>query len=210
LVYINAINGGSGARAGKDGIDCSGGPLILAGFGGAGTPSETLEMEYPVVVERVEMWRDSGGAGKWRGGVGSLREFTMLQDGMLTARIADRSIFPPRGIQGGSPGAGGAWIINRGTPAEVQLPPKVTNYPIKAGDVVTMTGSGGGGVGHPWERDEALVLKDVQQGKVSVAAARTQYGVALAAAPGNEAAATLDRDETRHLRQAMRGEAAGQ
>jgi N-methylhydantoinase B len=201
-IFISAINGGGGARSGKDGIDCSGGPLIISGFGGAGTPTETLEMEYPILVERVEMWRDSGGAGKWRGGVGSRRDVKMLVDGMLTARIADRSIFPPRGIHGGSPGIGGNWVINRGTPGETILPPKVTNHPFKAGDVLTMAGSGGGGVGNPFERDEAEVLNDLQEHKVSIASAKEQYGVAIHTDPSDEAVATIDADETRRLRQA--------
>lgn len=201
-VFISAISGGSGARSGKDGIDCSGGPLILAGFGGAGTPTEALEMEYPVLVERVEMWKDSGGAGEWRGGVGLRRELKMLEDGMLTARIADRSIFPPRGIKGGLPGAGGAWIVNRGQPGEAELPPKVTNYPIKAGDVITMAGSGGGGLGNPLRRDPEAVLRDVRNGKVSPAGARERYGVGIVARAGEEAGAELDLQETSRLRDA--------
>ncbi|MDG2005430.1 MAG: hydantoinase B/oxoprolinase family protein [Novosphingobium sp.] len=203
-IFISAINGGGGARSGKDGVDCAGGPLIIQGFGGAGTPTETLEMEYPILVERVEMWRDSGGAGKWRGGVGSLRDVRMLDDGMLTARIADRSIFPPRGIGGGSPGVGGKWVINRGTPDETTLPPKITNHAFKAGDVLTMAGSGGGGVGDPFERDESEVLADFQEHKLTIAAAREQYGVAIVAAPGDDAVATVDPEETLNLREAAR------
>lgn len=201
-IFISAINGGGGARSGKDGVDCAGGPLIIQGFGGAGTPTETLEMEYPILVERVEMWRDSGGAGKWRGGVGSLRDVRMLEDGMLTARIADRSIFPPRGIGGGSPGVGGKWVINRGTDSETVLPPKITNHRFKAGDVLTMAGSGGGGVGNPFERDQAEVLADHQEHKLSIDAAREHYGVAIVAAPGDEATARIDPEETARLRQA--------
>jgi N-methylhydantoinase B len=199
-VFISSISGGSGARNGKDGIDCSGGPLILAGFGSAGVPTESLEMEYPVIVERVEMWRDSGGAGRWRGGTGSRRDIRMLQDGKLTARISDRSLFPPHGIRGGGPGAGGAWTINPETAQATVLPGKVTNYPIKAGDVISMTGSGGGGVGDPRQRDADAVLEDVRKGRVSVRAARELYGVEVRGMTGDEAAATMDSDETARLR----------
>lgn len=207
-IFIAAINGGGGARVGKDGVDCAGGPLIIQGFGGAGTPTETLEMEYPILVERVEMWRDSGGAGRYRGGVGSLRDIRMLEDGMVTARIADRSIFPPRGIHGGSPGVGGQWVINRGSPDERVLPPKITNHPFKAGDVLTMAGSGGGGVGNPFERDPDEVLADVQEHKVSLAAARQRYGVAILGEPGDEALARIDDEQTARLRQAASSGAA--
>jgi N-methylhydantoinase B len=209
-VYVNPINGGGGARAGKDGMDCDGGPLIIAGFSSGGIPSEVLEMEYPLLVECSKMAEDSGGPGKWRGGVGRHLQLRMLEDGMLTARIADRSVFPPHGIAGGSPGVGGAWVINRGTPDEVVLPGKVTNYPLKAGDVLTATGSGGGGVGNPLERDEALVLRDVQEGKVSIAAARERYGVAVVAEGGDAATAILDVEGTRDLRKKARAELIAQ
>jgi N-methylhydantoinase B len=135
--------------------------------------------------------------------VGSLRDIRVLVDGMLTARIADRSKFPPRGIAGGAPGAGGAWTINRSTADEVVLPPKITNYQIKAGDLVTMTGSGGGGVGNPYEREPSEVLRDVREGRVSVVAARERYGVAVQATPGDEAAAELDVASTAKLRETL-------
>jgi N-methylhydantoinase B len=207
--FISVVSGGAGARVGKDGIDCDGGPLMLAGFGfDTGMSSEALEMEYPVLVESTRMWRDSGGAGQWRGGVGRVLRLRVLEDCLLTARITDRAIIPPRGIQGGFAGVGGAWVVNAGTPAEVVLPTKLTNYPLKAGDVLTARGSGGGGVGCPLDRDPALVLKDVRQGKVGVDAAREQYGVAILAVPGDEASATIDDGETRRLRSAQQPAAA--
>lgn len=196
-IYLDLINGGGGARAGMDGIDFGGGPLINGGNGGAGQSSEALEMEYPVRVERVQMWRDSGGAGKWRGGTGTLKSIRMLEDGMLTARIADRSIIPPRGVQGGLSGAGGSWQVN-----ETALPSKVTNYPLKAGDVLTACASGGGGLGSPLEREAARVLEDVREGKVSIAAARERYGVAILAVSGGGLA--IDTEETRNLRRTLR------
>jgi N-methylhydantoinase B len=85
----------------------------------------------------------------------------------------------------------------------VVLPPKVTNYQIKAGDLVTMTGSGGGGVGNPRAREPGEVLRDVQEGRVSVAAARERYGVAVLATPGDEAVAKLDDPDTVRLREAL-------
>src|SRR5699024_9666770 len=109
----------------------------------------SFEIEYPVLIERVRMWQDSGGAGKWRGGLGVMKQVRMLQDGMLTARIADRSIFPPRGIQGGGAGQGGSWVINVGTDSEHTLPGKCTNQRFNAGDRFTAYASGGGGVGDP-------------------------------------------------------------
>ena len=156
------------------------------------------------------MWPDSGGPGMWRGGTGTRTRVRMLGDGMLTARIADRSIFPPRGIKGGKPGAGGHWIVNEGESNEVRLPPKVTNVPLKAGDVLTACGSGGGGLGNPWERDPALVLRDVRAGRVSVDAARAQYGVAVSATPDDIAAAILDEGGTQSLRAALFAKAGDQ
>ena len=202
-VYVDLCKGGGGARANMDGIDFGGGALINGGDGGSGQSSEALEMQYPMMVESMQTWQDSGGAGKWRGGVGMMKRTRMLEDCVLTARITDRSIIPPRGIRGGLPGTGGSWVVNHRMSNEVTLPPKCTNFRLKAGDVLTAFGSGGGGMGHAFERDEMLVLQDVREGKVSVSAARECYGVAIVTIPGDEASATVDYSETRRLRRSM-------
>jgi N-methylhydantoinase B len=175
--YIDPQFGGSGARGDRDGVDVIG-PLILA-TGGALHCVEAYEMEYPVRFERFELWKDSGGPGRWRGGQGSRREMRILTDGVFTGRATDRCLIPPAGASGGHSGLGGGWVLNEGTDDERKLPPKITSVALKAGDVVTMLTSAGGGFGPPEEREPERVLADVIDGFVTVESARDIYRVAI-------------------------------
>ena len=186
-----------GAHATGDGVDCAGGN-ILSGQGAGYRDAEPYEIEYPVLFTRCELWEDSGGPGKWRGGLGMRRDVQALTEGDVTLRIVDRSEHPPPGILGGDPGRGGAWILNAGTEGEIRLPSKQTNFPLKAGDTLTMLSSGGGGFGPPGERDVDLVLRDVLDRKVTIEAARRDYGVAIGPQPS-----VVDADETKRLRTRM-------
>ncbi len=172
--YMDPVIGSMGARSVKDGLD--GMPISL--FGGADRPSvEAYEIEYPVRFRRFGLWTDSGGPGRWRGGLGLHREVTVLEDAEVTVRAADRCRIPPPGIMGGKPGKGGGWVINLGTVAQVNLPSKKTNQPLHAGDTLSMFVSGGGGFGDPNKRDPERVAADVAAGAVSVEAAAREYGV---------------------------------
>ncbi len=172
--YMDAAMGSVGGRSIKDGLD--GQPISL--FGGNDRPSmEAYEIEYPVIFNRFRLWPDSGGPGKWRGGMGLHREVTVLQDAEITVRAADRCRIPPLGIMGGKQGKGGGWVINLGTANQVDLPSKKTNQPLYAGDTLSMFVSGGGGFGDPRERDPERVARDVEQGMVSIEAAARDYAV---------------------------------
>ncbi|MEO5841058.1 MAG: hydantoinase B/oxoprolinase family protein [Acidimicrobiales bacterium] len=175
--YIDPQFGGSGARADRDGMDVIG-PLILA-TGGALHCIEAYEMEYPVRFDRFELWKDSGGPGRWRGGQGARREMRILTDGVFTGRATDRCLIPPAGAFGGQSGRGGGWVLNEGTDRERVLPPKITSVDLKAGDVVTMLTSAGGGFGPPEEREPERVLADVIDGFVTVESARDIYCVTI-------------------------------
>jgi N-methylhydantoinase B len=175
--FMDPQFGGGGARSDRDGVDVVG-PLIFAS-GGAMHCVEAYEMEYPVRFERFEFWKDSAGAGEWRGGFGTRRDIRILQDGVFTGRATDRCRIPPPGARGGESGAGGGWVVNAGTDGERALPPKVTSEPLRAGDVVTMFTSGGGGYGDATGRDPARVLDDVIDGHLTVTAAREQYRVVI-------------------------------
>src|SRR6202035_2476455 len=96
------------------------------------------EIEYPVRFERFELWNDSGGPGRWRGGQGSRRDVRFLTPGTFTGRATHRCRIPPAGASGGLPGRGGSWVLNEGTPDERVLATKVTSLPVEAGDVITM------------------------------------------------------------------------
>jgi N-methylhydantoinase B/oxoprolinase/acetone carboxylase alpha subunit len=173
---IDPQYGGGGARGDRDGNDVLG-SLIFAGS--ALHCVEAYEMEYPVRFERFELWSDSGGAGRWRGGQGCHRQVRYLTAGTFTGRATDRCLIPPAGVAGGLDGIGGGWVLNEGTERERALPPKVTSVPIEAGDVVTMRTSSGGGFGPPWERDPERVLDDVIDGNVTLESARDVYRVVI-------------------------------
>jgi N-methylhydantoinase B len=162
--------GGTGARPSKDGLNAVGFPS-----GVAGVPAEVIESLSPVVLKRRELRTDSGGAGKWRGGLGQLTEFTRRGEGNWSvSSIADRTAYPAPGLQGGTAGAAGELVLNNG----FRPNPKAL-LDLKPQDVVHLNLPGGGGYGDPFERDAQKVLWDVIEGYVSPEEAETKYGVVV-------------------------------
>jgi len=180
--YIDAHTGSEGGRTRNDGLD--GQPYPLFGVDGWGVSLEAYEVEYPVLFKRYGYWPDSGGPGRMRGGAGVIKQIQMLEGGEATIRAVDRCRIPPQGVAGGKPGKGGGWTLNWGSDDERELPKKQTNLPLKAGDVLTMFTSGGGGLGDPLERDPYKVAKDAAEGLISPQSAVSDYGVVLT--PGGE------------------------
>ena len=171
--YIEIQGGGAGARPDKDGPD--GQDLHLGRF--LNTPVEAAEIEHPVMIERYEFIPDSGGAGKYRGGLSLRRDIRFLTD-VTWARYSDRQKFAPQGLFGGKEGARGELILNPGTPKEQKQKSKGVSE-LQAGDVLSIRLPGSGGYGPPWERDAALVRWDVLNGKVSLRSAMEDYFVVL-------------------------------
>ncbi len=171
--YIEIQGGGAGARPDKDGPD--GQDLHLGRF--MNTPVEAAELENPVMIERYEMIRDSGGSGKYRGGLSLRRDIRFLAD-VTWARYSDRQKFAPQGLFGGKEGKKGELILNPGTEGEQRQKSKGVNR-LRAGDVLSIRLPGSGGYGPPWERDPVLVQWDVINGKVSLESAREDYLVIL-------------------------------
>ncbi|MGE5302802.1 MAG: hydantoinase B/oxoprolinase family protein [Alphaproteobacteria bacterium] len=162
--------GGTGARPSKDGLNAVGFPS-----GVAGVPAEVIESLSPVVLKRRELRIDSGGAGKWRGGLGQLTEFTRRGQGSWSvSSIADRTAYPAPGLQGGAAGAAGELVLNDG----IRPNPKAL-LDLKPEDVVHLNLPGGGGYGDPFQRDAHKVLWDVIEGYVSPEQAESEYGVAV-------------------------------
>jgi N-methylhydantoinase B len=176
-MYMDNDFGGTGARQGVDGVDGAG-PHILGGRPNV-LPVESIEMEYPVRFEEYRLRPDSGGAGRWRGGMGLCRTVRVLGDAHFTVR-ADRVQNPPPGRQGGHPGAPGGWLVDAATPEERHLLAKAGDVRLRAGQTLTMLTSGGGGWGEPGERDPAALDEDVREGRVSPRAERDVYGTAAA------------------------------
>ena len=121
------------------------------------------------------MRRDSGGAGKHRGGLAYVREYQVLEDCSFTARLSGMN-FAAQGIHGGKGPAPCRLILNPGAPEERELPALIS-LEVHAGDVLRHELSGGGGYGDPLERDRDAVVRDVQNGYVSAEAAEKEYGL---------------------------------
>ncbi len=162
--------GGTGARPNKDGLNNVGFPS-----GVAGVPAEVMESLTGLVVERKEVRPDSAGPGKFRGGCGQFTTFvdrsgqTWSMSGMY-----DRLKFAPNGLLGGGPGKAGQFVLENGASAN----PKELLFHAPYARVETAL-PGGGGYGHPFERDPTAVLDDVLNGYVSAEAAARDYGVVI-------------------------------
>jgi N-methylhydantoinase B len=155
--------GGQGGRGHADGMDV----VQVNMTNTSNLPIEAMEMEFPLRVERYELVPDSGGAGRYRGGLGVLRDLRVLADEATVALRSARQIFPAQGLAGGKPGALGAFIRNPGRADETKLPSTSSDTPLKSGDVLRIVTPGGGGFGPPAKREGALADRDTETGKVS-------------------------------------------
>ncbi len=135
------------------------------------TPIEILESEFPCRITEFQMIRDSGGAGRWRGGLSFRRAYELLQDATVTRRY-DRARFPPAGLDGGEPGRASRFVIRAGTANEEETPAS-GRYTLKAGERFLLECAGGGGYGDPAERDASALATDIAEGRVSADAAYT-------------------------------------
>jgi N-methylhydantoinase B len=181
------LGGGSGGRYYADGSD-----TIHVVPDSKNLPVEFTETRFPLVIERLALATDSGGAGIRRGGLGYLKEFRTLCDSAFLC-VADRAILSCWGLRGGKAGAPFRVTVDPGGPNERVLPGLVDDEPIPAGTLVRVETTGGGGWGDPLEREPELVVLDTLEGKISAQAAREEYGVVLLEAAGvSHAVGTLD------------------
>ena len=190
------LGGGSGGRPWADGSD-----TIHVVPDSKNLPVEFTETRFPLRVERLALAPDSGGAGARRGGLGYRKDIRVLQDCAFLS-VADRSILSCWGLKGGRAGQPFRVTVDPGGPAERRLDGLVDDEPLPAGTLVRIDTTGGGGWGDPLEREPALVALDVVQGKVSRAAAATEYGVCLDPNLAVDSAAT---DALRAHQRAERG-----
>ena len=174
FVYVEALGGGMGARAAKDGMD--GVQVHITNT--SNLPIEAMEMEYPLRVVRYELVPDSGGPGKYRGGLSIRKDIQVLKPVLFSAH-SDRHRIPPWGLHGGLFGGCGRFQLNPNSSEKVDIASKVSDILVRKGDVVSIQTAGGGGFGSPLERDPDLVAYDYIQGKVSELEARDHYGVAF-------------------------------
>jgi N-methylhydantoinase B len=192
VLVVQLLSGGTGAMKGGDGIDAR----DPGTSGMANNPIESVESSAPVEIIRYGVRPDSGGAGKWRGGVGLELTFAPKLAGcQVLARGMERHRFVPWGIAGGLCGEGSRTIKNRGRPDEEELG-KIDVVDLEPGDTLTVLTPGGGGYGDPYERDPELVATDVRRGLVSIEVARRDYGVVITGG-------RLDPEATKQMRQAQ-------
>lgn len=170
-VSMEATLGGWGAWEGSDGESA-----LINNVNGSlkDLPIEMVETKFPLRVREYGIRPDSGGAGRWRGGNGVVREYEFLADAALGLWF-ERSQTPPWGLFEGGPGAGPTVVINPGRSDEVRTL-KVNARPVRRGDVVRLEVSGGGGYGDPALRDPDAVANDVANGHLSAAHAAATYG----------------------------------
>jgi N-methylhydantoinase B len=166
------LGGGSGGRYYADGNDA-----IHIVPDSRNQPAEFTETRFPLLVEKLALRIDSGGVGKRRGGLGYEKHYRALVD-CRTIVTADRVRLGCYGLNGGKAGRPFCVTVDmEGAPRD--LGGLVDGEPVRTGQVVRVVTTGGGGWGDPLEREPELVQQDVIEGKVSLAAARDEYGVVL-------------------------------
>lgn len=189
FLLVDGIGVGYGARAFADGIDA------VYFVAQENYPAEFLELGYPVRLREYGIAMDSGGAGRFRGGCGIVREYEILADAAVLSIRIDGVRNPPWGIDGGMSGGTGRAVVNPGTPDERVLDPLSDGNRVARGDVLRIETGGGGGHGHPFDRAEGAVLEDVLGGFVSREAAAHLYGVVVRGRAVDRAATAARRAE---------------
>jgi len=190
--------GGMGARPAKDGID-----VIETDVSNCmNIPVESVEMNFPLRIPRLRLWTDSGGAGRWRGGLGLEKVFEATTTDVTISHRGERFASAPWGLEGGAPGVSAHAFIVRKDGTREELPSKkmIVLHP---GDQLWEYVAGGAGYGDPLDRDPELVLADLLDGKITREATRRAYGVVLTA--GGDAVDELATKAAREPLRAARG-----
>jgi N-methylhydantoinase B len=189
FLMSDGVGVGYGARPAADGHDA----IYLVAQ--ENYPAEFVESAYPLRVRRYAINTDSGGPGRWRGGCGVVREVEILApEGVVSVRL-DTIENPPWGVGGGQAARPGRCIVNPGRKDERILRPLSDGNRVARGDLIRIETGGGGGWGHPFDREAEKVLADVLGGFVSRESAERDYGVAL-----TQNSRAIDAEETRKLR----------
>lgn len=179
FVTTESGTGGMGARPVKDGIDV----IQTDGSNAMNIPIEAIEMDYPLRVLWFRLRQDSGGPGRFRGGMGFEKGYEVLRGDVVVSHRGERYFTAPWGLFGGMPAAMAKATIVRRDGSVEPVPSKLV-YTLRQGDRVHFWTSGGGGYGDPLQREPARVLEDLHDGKISLQAAHEAYGVVIT--PGGE------------------------
>jgi N-methylhydantoinase B len=197
-VYLELFCGGMGARPTKDGVDYIETDITNM----MNAPTEAVEMEYPLRVRSMCLKRDSGGAGRHRGGLGMEKVFEVLEGPLEVTHRGDRHATRPYGLEGGKPGMSWSSIVTRRDGSTHKVPSR-ERFTLQTGEVINCVTAGGGGYGDPLTRPGRAVLDDVLDHRVSRPAALEAYGVVVDEGLHLDEAAT---DATRQELREARGE----
>jgi len=167
-VYLETLGGGFGARASKDGLD----GVQVHVTNTSNLPVEGLEPEYPLIVERYELVRDSGGPGQWRGGMGIRRQIRAVDHFCRMFIHGTRGESAPWGLFGGL--EGGRYEVERD---DGVAPLRGGVGELAPGQSIAVVTPGAGGYGPPERRDRILVRRDLAEDRISPETARDVYGV---------------------------------
>ena len=176
FIFTENGTGGMGARPTKDGIDC----IFTDTSNAMNVPNEVVESTAPLRVNYLRIRRDSGGAGRWRGGCGYEKEYQCLTERTIVSHRGERHFTQPWGLAGGHPGASARSVVVRADGTEEVVPSKKT-IELRRNDRLKLWTSGGGGYGDPLDRPPEDVAADVLDGKVGIEAAERCYGVIMEA-----------------------------
>jgi N-methylhydantoinase B len=167
-------HGGWGACARHDGA----GPFRTMAHGDTRIiPVELQESMYPYRILELSLREDSGGPGKYRGGLGFRKRYEILAPCQLQAMF-DRTQCLPWGVAGGHPAKPGQITIVKKSRAR-RIIYKSKAFPLEAGDELLVETGGGGGYGPPRERPRELLDRDLRRGYVSAEEAERVYGAKL-------------------------------
>jgi N-methylhydantoinase B len=196
FVFSECVMGTWGATSAHDGQE--GVPHMASNQ--SNVPIEMIEADYPIRIEQYGFAPDTGGAGRFRGGLGVLRQYCCLADEVYFGVRSDKRLHPPHGLDGGGAGTPASNLI-RSRGRDIDVPP-MPSAPItlQSGDVFRHVMAGGGGFGDPLARDPDQVLEDVLDDKVTPDHARQAYGVVL---EGSK----VDAEATAELRRSMQARA---
>lgn len=189
-VHMEIMEGAYGGRYGKDGMDAV--DTLYANT--RNNPVEDIESHLPLRVLNYELRENVAGPGKWRGGIGSIRSFELLEDGAVSVE-GDGQRFDPWGFDGGADGSPAHVDLISAEGETVALPSKIPYRPLSKGDRITAYGPCGGGYGDPFQRSAGDVLDDVLDGLLDAAAAREGYGVVITKS------GEIDADATKQIRE---------
>ncbi|WP_131735524.1 hydantoinase B/oxoprolinase family protein [Actinomadura roseirufa] len=191
-VLWDPLSGAWGARPDRDGVD----GISCLGANLTNTPIEELERSGHIRIDGYGYLPDSGGAGRWRGGLATFRDMTILAPEVTVQIRSDRRKFLPYGLAGGAQGSPSLNVLNLGGPGERLLESK-PHLAMTAGDRHRHVTAGGGGHGSPFEREPERVLEDVLDGKVTQEGAERDYGVVIRDDVIDESATAASRAEAR-------------